>query len=198
MKNFCTITIFFLLSSLCLFAQDSLLNYFATTLTQQNEVYLNWEIKGGYTCNGINIYHSTDGTQYQLIGDIQGICGSLSTAERYSFTHNNPLVNSINYYKIELGFNGHTAYSSIHVYALNQWGYTLFPNPSNGIFNFYFKNNLNENIALILFDINGKNVCLLNTTDNYMIINLEDLPKGLYYYKIISNSLSAGGILMLN
>jgi hypothetical protein len=177
-------------------AQNTAINFFRADVTQQNHVYLCWELKSGYTCNGINIYHSTDNNNFSLIGDIQGICGSVGNAERYYFTHHTPQLNSINYYMIELGANGDRYFSQTVVYALNEQGYTIFPNPSNGVFNFYFNNVLNEIITVTLFDLQGKMIASQTTTTNSLILDLMSLESGFYFYTISAINISANGKLI--
>ena len=42
----------------------------------ETKVQLNFTIKAGNTCNGIEIFRSPDSVNFSLIGDIQGVCGS--------------------------------------------------------------------------------------------------------------------------
>ncbi len=70
------------------------------------KVYLNWSIVSGSTCNGIQIYRSTDSVMFTQVGNIPGICGSSSSAISYNFIDDNPVKNKVNYYRLELGNNG--------------------------------------------------------------------------------------------
>lgn len=78
------------------------LNTFSATETN-GQVYLNWIIASGNTCDGVRVYRSADGIEYNQIGDIGGICGSPYSAVSYEFWDTMPLLNRISYYKLELG-----------------------------------------------------------------------------------------------
>src|SRR5687768_12462136 len=72
------------------------------SLSESNgQVALDWQIVAGSTCNGIQIYRSTDAVQYSQIGNIAGICGSITEAVNYFFTDTTPVKNAINYYYLE-------------------------------------------------------------------------------------------------
>ena len=99
---------------LCLLLQAATANVFAQhnsildnfTVFENNEnVYLNWTIISGSTCNGIQIYRSTDNLSFTQIGSIARICGSSSQPRNYAFTDNNPEKNKFNCYRLELGGN---------------------------------------------------------------------------------------------
>lgn len=79
----------FISSTLFAVGQDPTLNYFNANSTS-NSVLLTWEIKGGNTCNGIAIFRSTDGINFQQIGQVDGLCGSTDFAVAYSYTDLSP------------------------------------------------------------------------------------------------------------
>ena len=99
------------------------------TVFENNEkVYLNWTIISGSTCNGIQIYRSTDSISYFKIGSIAGICGSSSTATNCNFTDNNPEKNKFNCYRLELGGNGTSEILSVEIIDIES-GYQIRPSP---------------------------------------------------------------------
>ena len=69
-------------------------------------VDLHWSIMEGSTCNGIQIYRSNDSIQFSKIGEISGVCGSISEEQSYTFSDVNPFRNQVNYYRLELGIHG--------------------------------------------------------------------------------------------
>ena len=59
----------------------------------------------------------------------------------------------------------------------------IYPNPSSGIFNFYFNDDYN-NIKISVTDINGKIIFEKNLTDKKtQIIDLSNYPNGIYFVK---------------
>ena len=73
--RFNLICCFWIYASICIVNAQSVLNYFnAQVLNAQ--VVLNWEVRIGNTCDGIEIQHSTDSISFVKIGEIAGVCGS--------------------------------------------------------------------------------------------------------------------------
>ena len=85
-------------------SSQTILDDFALDLNQ-GKVLLAWTIKSGSVCNGIQIYRSStgDSVNFDLIEDIQGVCGDLSSPVAYTFTDEDPMPNQVNYYKLLLG-----------------------------------------------------------------------------------------------
>ena len=94
-----------------LFAQNALDRFTAQQVN--NEVLLNWTIKSGFTCNGIEILSSSDSLNFTNIGKIEGICGAVDEPISYTFSHKAPAQNKINYYRLELGGVGSTEIISV-------------------------------------------------------------------------------------
>lgn len=69
----------------------------------------------------------------------------------------------------------------------------LSPNPVSNSLNLQFKNELNEKIKITIVDVLGKEVLSisnpnLNSQNSIIINNLDGLPKGMFFVKIISDS----------
>lgn len=104
------------------FAQHDILERF--TGSQFNDIVsLEWTIKGGNTCNGIIIYHSTDDNNYTDIGRIEGVCGSTESSMSYEFEHSSPAP--LNYYKLELGFQGRSDAIVVSFIPNSDKGFTI-------------------------------------------------------------------------
>lgn len=64
---------------------------------------------------------------------------------------------------------------------------TLYPNPTEGIFNLDIKNNTNKTVEYVIFDTNGKRVsnAEIKTSDNTTEqINIGHLPSGIYFVRL--------------
>ena len=84
-----------------LFSQDAPQVSKFTVESINGKAYLNWTIDAGGTCNGIRILRSTDSLIFQEVGLLEGVCGSLSFPTNYTYTDESPLVNKVNYYKLD-------------------------------------------------------------------------------------------------
>ena len=62
---------------------------------------------------------------------------------------------------------------------------SIYPNPSNGIVNIKFDNNSNNNV--IIRDISGKKIQVLNTNSD-IEIDFNNFGKGIYLVDILSNN----------
>ena len=147
------------------------------------KVFLNWTIISGSTCNGIQIYRSTDGINFMQVGSIAGICGSSSTAVNYNFTDNNPEKNKINYYRLELGNNGSSEILSVKIIDIES-GYQIRPNPIIGKAKIYFDNNTKLQHQLFIYNLNGFQIFSSTTKEDFFELNTETFLSGIYFFTI--------------
>ncbi len=86
--------------------------------TTQKTVFLNWKTESESNNELFIIEHSTNGKEFQPIGQIKGH-GTTQSAHTYSFEHTAPSV-KINYYRLkQVDFDGTFTYSAIRAVNLN-------------------------------------------------------------------------------
>ena len=185
MKAFFFIACF--LSFLNSFSQDSLLNYLLISETPQQSILIRWEIEGGNTCNGIEIYRSTDNVQFELIHSIDGICGNVSTPVAYQYEDENPVSNQTNYYRIKLGLGDPSRSVSLFFIELNTEGYYLYPNPTEGQVKIYFKNENGEFANLLMMNSTGQTIITSRVNTEFWEPDLTYFPSGVYFFSIEIN-----------
>jgi len=151
----------------------------------QGKVYLRWVIIAGSTCDGIKIFRSVDGMNFDRIGEIPGVCGSPSASMPYEFTDESPVPNSINHYRLELGNSGFSETVPVELVTLNADGYQVRPNPSQGETRIYFTNPGNIACALHIISLNGHTVWKQNTRSEHFVLNTSWFPAGYYLFTII-------------
>lgn len=151
-------------------------------------VFLHWTIISGSTCNGIQIYRSTDGKQFTQIGSIAGICGSSSAPKPYDFTDTNPINNSRNCYRLELGGNGTSEVLSLEIIDIATGGYQIRPNPVSTNAKIYFDNNRKAEHQFVLYNISGKIVTTITTKQDFFDLNASNLFSGLYFFSITNDN----------
>jgi hypothetical protein len=152
-----------------------------------NQVVLNWALDSGTICNGISIARSVNGTNFENIGEIVGVCGSSYSREYYSFIDSNPVKNKINYYRVTLGFSDISETVSIEIIDIEQNNYQLRPNPVKDFTRLYFSNNTEQAHNIIITDLNGKVLIELNTISDNVLIDTSILPDGVYNFAVINN-----------
>jgi len=154
-------------------------------------VYLSWTVSRGSTCNGIDIERSDNNINFNVIGDIPGICGSADFAQSYNWIDRSPLLNATNFYRLELGLNGHSESVSVEVISLINGNYQVRPNPMRDFGRIYFMNSSKREHLLQVYELSGRPVFQMSTLDNYFEPEVNNLQSGLYLFTITSKDGSA-------
>jgi hypothetical protein len=189
--------LFFLLVSSVLKAQESESLDAINALENNAKVYLRWTMKSGNTCNGIRIYRSLDSTNFNTIGQINGICGSSTESISYDFIDESPTLNAVNYYTIELGSLGFSKVISVEVLDFKS-GILVRPQPSQANVELVFKNELSDVYSIQIYNLQGKVLLEKSGNSDRFNIDLSYHPNGIYLYKIYNNEkgdLSTGKII---
>lgn len=79
-----------------------------------------------------------------------------------------------------------TINTSIEAFGMPEAGFLLFPNPSTDVLNLRFLQNNQSVYNYQILSFNGKSVlsnCINNGNGNYQI-DIKDLPKGLYLFRL--------------
>ncbi len=151
---------------------------------QNGVVILSWEIIAGSTCNGIQIFRSTDDLNYVQINDIPGICGNISFAQDYIFEDINAVKNKTNFYKLKLGTSGYSPVISVEIIDINTSGYQIRPNPVRENSKIYFTNETNSESLITIYDFKGAEVYTNRTQNNYFDIDGSLFNSGIYIFTI--------------
>ena len=162
---------------------QNILSSFEIGLSQGN-VLLAWTIKSGNTCNGMQVFRSQDSINFVLIEDIQGVCGSLSSPVSYTFTDHTPILNAINYYKIDFGGQEQSSVLGIEVINVLSNSFVLRPNPVTGASDLYFENDNQNEIILKVFDDFGDVIYKSQTNSNKFVLDSTSFSDGLYYFSL--------------
>jgi hypothetical protein len=156
-----------------------------------NRVILNWSIKQGNTCVGINILRAADTLNFVEIGNIQGICGSTEFEQRFTFVDDKPLPNQTNYYKLELGFSGRTEpplkidYDYV---KLENNESKVVPNPNSGFGSIIFVNPYNQNFKIHIKDSHGRPVDTYESEAEIINFDVTHQTKNPFGYYMPANS----------
>lgn len=193
---------------ICILLQLATANVFAqhnpilenfTIIEDNGKVFLNWTIISGSTCNGIQIYRTSDGINFLEIGNIAGVCGSSSSAINYNFTDNDPEKNKINSYRLNLGGNGTSEILTIEIIDIANGGYQIRPNPVIDKAKIYFHNNTKHQHQLYIYNLIGIQVYYLKTNEDFFELNGTTFRPGVYLFTIVTeeNLLKASGRIMM-
>ncbi|MBS1537597.1 MAG: hypothetical protein JST20_07615 [Bacteroidetes bacterium] len=166
------------------FAQSNTIIENFTAFENNGAIDLNWFISSGNTCSGIKIYRSADSTNFELIGAIEGVCGSVSTRAPYNFADENPIINSFNYYKLELGGRGSSEVISVEIIDKSIGGYQIRPSPITTKSKLYFDNLKKSEHQIHIYSIQGVKLYSGITNDDYFLLNSSHYASGIFYFVI--------------
>jgi hypothetical protein len=178
------ISLLFIFITIASFAQR-IVNFYV--FTAGTNVGLRFTIAKGVQCGGYKIYHSSDSISYSVVYDYPGICGGSGTDETISFTHNNPALNLVNYYKVELVPIETSRAEKIYVGEQIKSGLQVYPNPADALHNqLTLKlNNATSNLKLagFIYDQTGKPIRQLDLNafpNEALSLEIANLSNGLY------------------
>ncbi|MEA3445653.1 MAG: hypothetical protein U9R19_13115, partial [Bacteroidota bacterium] len=177
---------------------DSVLVRFNAFVDDGN-IRLAWTIKGGFQCGGTIIQHSGDSINFENIGSIPGICGSPFYDESYSFDDLHPVLNSVNYYRIDMIGLGISKIISQDLFDFSENQVLIIPNPIVSEGQIVFENIAAETCNIKYFHSSGKTVYSENTRGNKFKIQAAKFPAGIIFFQILKSEefFVSGKILIL-
>jgi hypothetical protein len=179
--------ILLIVNSLCLQAQggNSILEKFNANVVG-DQMLLSWRIKAGNTCNGIEVYRSTDSLNFEWLGNVEGICGNLSFPVDYEFVDTEPVPNAINYYRLNLGGSGFSNVISAWYYDFSEQEYLLTPNPVEETAVLRFRNDAGLEVELTIYDLMGNMIVKEATNTDNFILQANRFEPGQYMFQLQS------------
>jgi hypothetical protein len=178
MKNLLFATFVFL--NLTGFSQnENPANYFYTQLLGES-VVLNFELRQGAVCFGIQIQRRDEFSEFEQIGVISGICGSEDSPESYVYVDEQPLKNQRSFYRLIFNGIGQSHEVEVFVPDFSQRPYVVAIEPNSQQWAIFFRNPLEQNIQLNLYALSGVKLHASAGQSNFML-----LPSELWREKIL-------------
>lgn len=182
---------YLLIGTVSVLAQnDTILSKFNANVVG-DKVLLTWRIKAGNTCNGIDVYRSTDSLNYTLIGSVEGICGNVSFPTDYEYFDVSPVENSKNYYRLGLGGNGFSEVIPIWYFDFSESDHFLSPNPVMENATLRFKNDSGLEVELIIYDMKGQEYFREKTNTDNFVLESSKFEAGEYLIRLQSEVLNS-------
>ncbi|MDG1333910.1 MAG: T9SS type A sorting domain-containing protein [Crocinitomicaceae bacterium] len=182
---FCFLLISGSLSTVYAQNEEVVLNLSATEFN--GKVLLTWAVTQGNTCNGINVLHSTDTTNFSQVGSIEGICGSTAETIDYQFTDDIPSVNQTNYYRLSLGGIGFSYIVNVDVIDAGTQNYIVTPNPVEDKSQLIFDNENQEKVTITFFNERGEIMLEETSSEQSIAIDREKFKQGVYFFVLKSD-----------
>ena len=147
-----------------------------TVKRNQTATLLSWRTESERDNAVFHIEQSTNGTDYQTIGQVKGH-GTTSAANVYDFTHSTPSV-GVNYYRLKQeDFNGKTSYSPVRSVSFGKTGLVIKTTLVQETLDIVTSDE--TSVPLSIFNISGQQVLNLKA-QGAQSINVSALPAGLY------------------
>lgn len=150
-------------------------------------VQLQWTTSSEYNSNYFAVERSSDGVQFQNIGEVPAQ-GNSQTTHSYGFTDASVLkhAGTTFYYRLrEVDLDGKSTYSqviAVQIPGFNEL--VLWPNPNNGSFNLQLPVSDNQPVELRIVNSSGAVVQRLKTSDAYVQLQLPNAASGLYFVQV--------------
>lgn len=163
------------------FMPVELINFQAKAI--ESGIRLNWETASEINNAGFELERSTDSKIWDKIVFIEGHLTTLSS-QQYEFIDNKPKANLLYYRLKQIDTDGQFEYSSIiSVKQYEERHFHIFPNPAAERIEInILKKQQYQEVEFWIFNSLGKVVKHNKLNSN--ILNINDLPKGLYQLSI--------------
>ena len=155
---------------------------------ENNTVELEFVVASQINNDYYTIERSVDGNEWSEIGLIEGE-GNTSTQITYKWIDGNP-TNGVNYYRLsQTDYDGTSetfAPIAITCETAPVDGYSVYPNPANGLLNIdlELENHQGDDVWIEVIDINGKILQIqqvqLTRGYNHLEVDLSEIPSGVY------------------
>ncbi len=163
---------------------------------------LTWSTASETNNDYFTILHSTDGANFETIGQVAGN-GNASAINNYSFTDKNASTGLNYYYLVQTDQDGSTTSYEVIVVSRGEVGFEiirLFPTPASSSVNLTFTNDQMSTVDISLYDITGRIVMnrSVNTTVGVNEVNMDitNLSKGVYFVKVNDGIRTTANVLL--
>lgn len=194
----CLYSILFYLFINYSYSQNGVIYSNFSALKVDKSIRIDFTLNAGSTCYGIDVERGMDSTFLNPIGSIPGQCGSPSEPILYTYIDENPVLNGLNYYRLNFGGAEYSEIISIYFVSTLPKVTLIYPNPSYGQFILNFENKMSEKRQIEIVSTLGTVIFNSSTDKETLSLDLSHISQGIYYVKIYDEnfiSLISSGII---
>jgi hypothetical protein len=159
-------------------------------------VRVEWTLLGGNTCNGMDVERSLDGTFFEVVHRIPGICGDLSAEVRYEWVDTRLEELSTLHYRIRLGSDGTSSVKQVRFDQLVETRFLAYPVPCSSELNVLLNVPLNEQVELRVYSAEGREVFVYQGFGKAHQLAVGQLAAGRYSFRAVAGyQLFQGGFV---
>lgn len=153
-----------------------------------NHNYIHWQTSSEINNHYFDVEHSTNGTEFTLLGR-EGGMGNSTTLSEYHFAHKD-VEAGLHYYRLkQVDYDGKYNYSDVVKVKIinNKNGQRLFvaPNPIKRGSTFSLHGLSSEDSRIVMYDVYGQVAPIICTSNNFEYST--NVPQGTYFIKDLSN-----------
>ncbi|MBI3510602.1 MAG: VCBS repeat-containing protein [Bacteroidetes bacterium] len=155
-------------------------------MQNESNVDLNWSTASETNNHFFTIEKTRDGNNFETVAIVDGAGNSTST-KNYSTVDADPYP-GISYYRLkQTDYNGQYSYSEFREVNFSDSHdlFSLYPDPSNGNFNIACPGADDDVVTLEIFDEQGRNISMEETTVGSVRSQKVELPDGVYSVVLI-------------
>lgn len=156
-------------------------------VNQQGLAELNWQTFSETNNKGFNIERSEDGKLFDNIAFVpsKGEAGNSTASLTYTFVDKQPLSGAAYYRFVQKDLDGRATQSNIvRLEAGNGKQFiTAQPNPATSSIHVRVKGQMHSNATVTIHDMLGKTLVHMSLEDNATVMDISQLPAGLYLIK---------------
>ena len=167
---------------------------FTAKKVDNSTVAINWNIGTEINCLSYDVERSYDGEHFTAIGTVEAKGGTIAKDLNYSFMDNSPYLAGYNYYRIKvLDKDGAVTYSNIQKVSMEAKikTITVRPNPAHSETTVQINDVIGKKV-ISLNDLSGKTVfktiVYQTAAEQAFRLSLNNLPKGMYFLKVITDT----------
>lgn len=159
-------------------------------------VRVEWTLAGGNTCNGMDVERSLDGTFFEVVHRIPGICGDPNAEVPYEWVDPEPAELSTLYYRIRLGSDGTSSVKQVRFDQLVETQFLAYPVPCSSELNVLLNVPLNEQVELRIYSVEGREVIVYRGIGKAHQLAVGQLALGRYSFRVVAGEqLFQGGFV---
>ncbi|HQW97580.1 MAG TPA: T9SS type A sorting domain-containing protein [Flavobacteriales bacterium] len=147
------------------------------------QVTLDWTMVSGNTCDGTRILRSRDSLNFEEIGVLSGLCGSITTPTFFRHADLDPPELTTAYYRLELGSNGSSSIQRIDLKRLYSVEHRIFPSPMPNNGTLLLRVDPEVRVGLRIWSTNGRLVHDVTGHGDRLEVPSEAWPAGVYVYE---------------
>lgn len=162
------------------------------------QVFLDWTMVSGNTCDGTRILRSLDSLDFQEIGSISGLCGSISSPTDLRHVDDAPPELVKVYYRLQLGTNGYSSIQRIDLERLFSAEHRVFPSPMPDNGTLLLRVDPETRVVLRIWSAQGRLVHDVVGRGGRLDVPAATWPAGVYIYQAIADGRRLNGRFVVN